>query len=82
MDKHIYHSILVTQLKQSVEMLFLGKNKDKWIFQEDNDPKHTPSQMCKDYLKRQGINQMVWPAQSPDLNPIENLGYPEQKSGG
>jgi len=67
---HIYHLILVTQLKQSVEMLFPGKNKDEWTFQEDNDPKHT-SKMCKDYLKRQRINRMWRP-----------VGYPEQRSGG
>ena len=60
---------MVTQLKQSVEMLF---PKDEWIFQEDNDPKHS-IKMCKDYLKRQGINRMWCIEQSPNLNSIENL---------
>ena len=41
------------------------------IFQHDNDPKHT-SHKCRDYLKK-WPNVMEWVAQSPDLNPIENL---------
>jgi hypothetical protein len=72
MDQHVYHGILVNQLKQSVQMLFPGQNNTEWIFQEDNDPKHT-SKKCQGYIRSQGINRMWWPAQSPDLNPIENL---------
>ena len=48
--------------------------------QQDNDPKHT-SKLCKNYLgKKQkqlqtaGILSVTqWPAQSPNLNPIERL---------
>ena len=47
-----------------------------FVFQEDNDPKHS-SILCRDYLRekerRRVLNYMVWPAQSPDLNPIELL---------
>ena len=46
--------------------------KDNFIFQQDNAPCHT-SKYTKEYFKKKKINLMVWPPNSADLNPIENL---------
>ena len=37
----------------------------------DNDPKHT----SKQFLKEKEVNWWRTPAESPDLNPIENLWH-------
>ena len=38
----------------------------------ENDPKHT-SKLAKSALEVNIVNVLKWPAQSPNLNPIENL---------
>ena len=78
MDKHVYLDILENVAKPSCEELFPADadGDHDYMFQEDNDPKHT-SKLCKRW-KRKNMNllntaESSWPAQSPDLNPIENL---------
>ena len=38
----------------------------------DHDPKHTSKVVAK-WLKDNKVEVLVWPSQSPDLNPIEDL---------
>ena len=60
--------IVKQHLKTSGTRLKHGR---KWVFQMDNDPKHT--KVVAKWLNYNKVKVLEWPPQSPDLNPIENL---------
>lgn len=70
MKKEDYLNILQTHLPDFVNICPYPE--EEIIFQQDGDPKHT-SKIVKEWLTRQNFQLMQWPAQSPDLNPIENM---------
>ncbi|KAK3558276.1 hypothetical protein QTP86_013929 [Hemibagrus guttatus] len=69
MNGAMYREILSKNLLPSARVL---KMKRGWVFQHDNDPKHT-ARATKEWLRKKHFEVLEWPSQSPDLNPIENL---------
>ena len=68
MDAYRYVNILSSSLQPSLESMELSE----FIFQQDNDSKHT-AKVTKQFFENRSIKVLPWPPMSPDMNPIENL---------
>ncbi len=65
----IYQEILVHFMSPSADKLYGDAD---FIFQQDLAPAHT-AKCTKSWFNDNGVTVLDWPANSPDLNPIENL---------
>jgi hypothetical protein len=70
MDAKQYVAILEDHLLPSIEES--GIFDEEVIFQQDGDSKHT-SILAQEWMETNNITLLDWPAQSPDISPIEHL---------
>ena len=68
MEQHLFVDILRETLLPFIRQVYPTGHR----LMQDNDPKHT-SLYGRDFLEDNNVNWWRTPAESPDMNPIENL---------
>ena len=73
MSSNDYLEILEKTLLQDFPFLKGTRTRNsKYSFQQDGAGAHRADKIEK-FFQRNNISTLVWPAKSPDLNPIENV---------
>ncbi len=67
----MHHDVLANYAIPTVKS-HVKKVKKRLFFQEDNAPVHT-ARVARSFLSSSNVEVLSWPAQSPDINPIENI---------
>ena len=70
MNAELYEDILRSSLIPFISQKFPRGHR----FMQDNNPKHTSGRI-RAFFTENGVNWWKTPAESPDLNPIENLWH-------
>lgn len=70
MRQQQYTEVLRTRLLPQLRDWF--KKEEKPIFMQDGAPCHT-AKSVKNFLNSSNVSLLLWPGNSPDLNPIENV---------
>ena len=82
-DSAVYQKTLAEGLLSLIEdedgLVETMLTPSRLIFQQDNAPIHN-SISTRRFLERSNIPPMQWPANSPDLNPIENIWFLMKKA--
>ena len=67
-----YNKVIEETLPMFIRNTFDTNDNNNWIYMHDNAPSHR-AVYTKSWMKENKTSLLIWPASSPDLNPIENL---------
>ena len=70
-DRNLKAQRYVDEILRPVVVPFLGRMNQGAIFQDDNARPHH-GRVVNEFIRQVNIRRLDWPANSPDLNPIEH----------